>query len=98
MNKEIDELEGHQNWERMTRLSFPEGATILPSTWTFKIKRYPDSKLCKFKTILGARGNKHIEGVNTVRLLMRIALQEGWYSTRVDFANAFVKATLKENV
>ena len=98
MDKEIDELEGHQTWERMTRLSFPEGETVLPSTWTFKIKRYPDSRLCKFKAILGARGNKHIEGVNTVRFLMRIALQEGWYSRQVDFANAFVQATLKENV
>lgn len=42
MDKEIDELEGHQTWEIMTKLSLPEGENVLPSTWAFKIKRYPD--------------------------------------------------------
>ena len=34
----------------------------------------------------------------TVRILMRVALKEGWKSRQVDFANAFVQAAVKEDV
>ena len=89
MDKEIDELEGHETWNVMLRSSLPEGANVLPTTWAFKIKRYPDGRLRKFKARFCVRGDKQIEGVNyndkyapvvawsTVRILMRIALQEG---------------------
>ena len=110
MEKEVQELEGHNRWEVLKRSSLPEGANILPSTWAFKIKRYPDSCFRKFKAHFCVRGDKQIEGVEyednyapvvswtAVRMLMRIALKEGWKSRQVDYANAFVQADIKEDV
>ena len=94
----------------MKRSSLPEGANLLPSTWAFKEKRYPDGRLRKFKACFCVRGDKQIEGVDyedkyapvvswtTVRMLMRVALKEGWKSRQVDFGNAFVQAAVKGDV
>ena len=110
MEKEVQELEGHNTWEVIKRSSLPEGANILPSTWSFKIKKYLDGHLIKFKARFCVRGAKKIEGVDyedkyypvvswtTVWILMRIALKEGWKSRQVDFANVFVQADIKEDV
>ena len=110
MRQEIEELEGHKTWKVLKRSSLPEGANILPSTWAFKIKRYPDGRLRKFKARFCVRGDMQIEGVDygdkyapvvawsTVRTMMRISLKENWKSRQVDFANAFVQADLKEDV
>jgi hypothetical protein len=64
MRQEIEELEGHKTWKVLKRSSLPEGANILPSTWAFKIKRYPDGRLRKFKAQFCVRGDMQIEGVD----------------------------------
>ena len=63
MGKDISELESHNNWNIMERKSFPEGENILPSTWAFKIKSYPDSILRKLKARFCARGHRQVEGI-----------------------------------
>ena len=50
MQKEIDELTEHNIWTLVPRNTVPEGVTILPSTWAFKIKHYPDRYLRNLKT------------------------------------------------
>ena len=40
------------------------GANILPITLYFKVKRYPDGRLLGFKSILCARGDRQVEGVD----------------------------------
>jgi hypothetical protein len=64
----------------------------------------------KHKAWFCCRGDKQIEGVDffdiyapvvawsTVRMLMNIAIQQGWASWQVDFSNTFVQATLEEEV
>ena len=44
MRVEISELEGQGTWKIMNRDLVPEGAKVLPSTWVFKIKIYPDGR------------------------------------------------------
>jgi len=41
MEEEITELEGHDTWEELPRSEIPEGENVLPSTWAYKVKRYP---------------------------------------------------------
>ena len=110
MMKEIQELEEHGTWTVIKRSSLPKDINVLPSTWAFKIKRYPDGRLRKFKARFCVRGDKQIEGIDyfekyapvcswsTVRLVMAIALQRGWATKQIDFENAFVQALLKGNV
>jgi len=110
MSKEIEELESHGTWTVIKKSSLPRGANLLPSTWAFKIKRYPDGRMRKHKARFCCRGDKQIAGVDffesyasvvawsTVRMVMNIAIQQGWSTRQVDFSNAFVQATLEEEV
>ena len=110
MKKEIQQLEAHGTWQVVSKSTLPTNANVLPSTWAFKIKRYPDGRLRKFKARFCVRGDKQIEGVDyfekyapvvswsTVRLIMSIALQRGWHTQHIDFENAFFQANLKEDV
>ncbi len=110
MRKEIQQLENHKTWRIMDRSKLPKGINVLPSTWAFKIKRFPDGRLRKFKARFCVRGDRQIEGIDyfekyapvvswsTVRLVMSIALQRGWNTKQIDFENAFVQADLKEDV
>ncbi len=43
-----------------------EGAPhhVIPSTWAFKCKRYPDGRIKKFKARFCARGDKQLEGID----------------------------------
>ena len=64
----------------------------------------------KLKARFCVRGDQQIEGVDffetyapvvslcTVRMLLCLSIQYGWASRQVDFSNAFVQATLKEDV
>ena len=48
-------------WDVVDR---PTDKNVLDSTWAFKIKRYPDALIKKFKARFCARGDQQIEGVN----------------------------------
>ena len=83
---------------------------IIPSTWAFKIKRYPDGRLRTFKGRFCVRGDRQIEGVDyfethtpvaswsSIRMILVMALQQDWSIKQVDFSNAFVQATLDKDV
>jgi hypothetical protein len=110
MRSEIRELEEHKTWTVVQRNDLPTGANVLPSTWVLRIKRFPDGRLRKFKARFCARGDRQIEGVDyfdkwapvvswsTVRMLLCMSINQGWDTRQVDFSNAFVQATLKEDV
>jgi hypothetical protein len=63
------------------------GKNVLPSTWAFKIKRYPDGRVKKFKSRFCARGDRQQEGIDyfktwapvvqwsTVRIVMTLAVK-----------------------
>jgi hypothetical protein len=46
MTIELKTLTEMECWEVVTRV---QGSNVLPSTWAFKIKRYPDGSLSKYK-------------------------------------------------
>ena len=107
MRNEIEELEAHGTWTVIER---KPGMNVLPGTWAMRIKRYPDGRKKKVKARWCARGDRQIEGVDyhekyapvvswtTVRLLLSLSIQQGWATKQADFSNAFVQATLKEDV
>jgi hypothetical protein len=79
MTIELKTLTDMECWEVVTRVP---GSYVLPSTWTFKINRYPDGSLSKYKARFCADGHRQTEGVDffetfasvvnwtTVRLLL----------------------------
>ena len=63
MNQYIKELERHGTYTIVSRKSVT-GAQILPITWAFKVKCFPNVILSKFKAILCARVDRQVEGVD----------------------------------
>ena len=64
MNKDIVSLNEVKHWNLMVRNNIPEGLNLLPSTWAFDIKRYPNGIFCKLKAIFFASLYFQREGVN----------------------------------
>ena len=107
MVQEITELEDHKTWTAVKKRSLPQGAKVLPSTWAYQIKRFPDGRHRKFKARFCVRGDRQVEGVDytekyspvvswsTVRMLLCLSISQGLHTRQVDFSNAFVQAELK---
>ena len=82
---------------------------VLPSVWAFKIKRFPDGLLKKFKARFCARGDRQVEGVDyfdtwapvvmwsTIRTVMVLSLVMGWVSAQCDITAAFIHAFIPTN-
>jgi hypothetical protein len=110
MQVEIDALENAKTWSLVDRSTVPRTSNILPLTWVYKLKRYPDGRPRKFKARLCVRGDRQVEGVDytdkyapvvqwmTVRMMLIITLREKLKTRVVDFTNAFAQAPLSENV
>jgi hypothetical protein len=95
-----------QCWELVPRL--PD-MNVLPSTWAFKIKRFPDGSIKKFKARFCARGDRQLEGIDyfetwapvvqwsTIRIVLIIALKLGYCSAQCDIMAAFIHAMLPDD-
>mmetsp|Transcript_12103 Transcript_12103/g.26309 ORF Transcript_12103/g.26309 Transcript_12103/m.26309 type:complete len:131 (+) Transcript_12103:742-1134(+) len=59
--REIQTLEEMDAWEVVDR---PPDANVVGGTWAFKLKRYPDGKVKKFKARFCARGDQQKEGID----------------------------------
>jgi hypothetical protein len=110
MVEEIESLESLDPWDCDPRSdATSRGANILPSTWAFKCKRYPDGRIKKFKARWCIRGDRQIEGVDffetyapvvswsTVRLFLILSIVLGLATKQVDYTLAFVQADLNED-
>ncbi|KAG7341235.1 reverse transcriptase RNA-dependent DNA polymerase [Nitzschia inconspicua] len=107
MKTELKTLTDMDCWEVVERLP---AMNVLPSTWAFKLKRYPDGSVRKYKARFCAGGHRQIEGVDffetfapvvnwtTVRLLLILSQVLGLASQQVDYTAAFVHAPIQEEV
>ena len=108
MESEVMQLEAHKTWELVPRSTVPEGVSVLPGTWAFRVKRFPNGDFRKCKARFCVRGDRQIEGIHydekyspvvnwsTVRLMLCLAAHQGLATHQIDFSNAFVQADLKD--
>jgi hypothetical protein len=102
--KELKTLsEDKEAWEVVDR---EEWMKILPSTWAFKCKRFPDGRVRKFKARFCARGDRQVKGVDffdtfapvvnwtSVRLLLILSVILELSTKQVDYTAAFVHAPI----
>ena len=80
---------------------------VLPGTWTFKHKRYPDRCICKYKAQFCLHRDKQVVGIDisktnvptaqwsSVRLCFILTVILDLSSRQVDYTNAFVQAKVK---
>ena len=93
-------------WEVVARETW---MNVLPGTWAFKCKRYPDGSVRKLKARFCARGDKQVEGVDffdtfapvvnwtTVRLMMILSIILNLSTVQVDYTAAFVHAPIDKD-
>ena len=104
MRLELNTIAGDfKCWELVPRQPH---MNVLPSTWAFKVKRYPDGSVKKFKARFCARGDRQLEGVDyfetwapvvqwsTIRIVMIIAAKLRYCSAQCDITAAFIHALL----
>ncbi len=101
---ELDTLQNKKDaWDTVDRQPW---MNVLPSTWAFKCKRYPDGSVRKLKARFCVRGDRQIEGVDyfdtfapvinwtTVRLMLILSVILGLDTKQVDYTAAFVHAPI----
>jgi hypothetical protein len=79
---------------------------VLPCTWAFRCKRFPDGSVRKLKARFCARGDLQIEGVDyfetfapvvnwqTIRLMLILSIVLGLATKPVDYTAAFIHAPI----
>jgi hypothetical protein len=107
MEDKLRQLSDKDIWEVVSRELADK---ILPSTWTYKVKRYPDGSVRKLKARFCARRDCQIEGVDffdtyapvvswhTVRTLLVLSIVLGLHTKQVDYTLAFCQAPIDTDV
>jgi histone deacetylase 1/2 len=107
MDAEFDALLKNRTWQLVPR---PPGVNVIDSKWIFKVKYHADGSIERYKARLVAKGFKQRQGLDyddtfspvvkptTIRLLLSLAVSQGWYLRQLDIQNAFLNGVLEEEV
>jgi hypothetical protein len=110
MRKELMDHVGRKHWKVVPRKSVPKHKHPIPMVWSMKRKRNPIGEITKWKARLCAGGHRSIPFVdywntyspvvswNTVRILIVMALLNGWHMRSIDFVLAFPQAPVKTDI
>jgi len=106
MQQEMDAIQQNRTWELA---DLPRGHRAITLKWMFKLKRDEAGAIVKHKARLVARGFVQQEGVDfddtfapvaqmeSVRLLLALAAQEGWRVHHMDVKLASLTATWRRS-
>jgi hypothetical protein len=107
MLSEMESIETNRTWVLSVLLA---GHKAIGLKWGFKVKKDPQGKIIKHKARLVAKGYAQREGVDfeevyalvarieTVRLIIALAAQNGWQIHHMDVKSAFLNGDLVEEV
>ena len=107
MDNEIDSIVKNQTWQ-LTDL--PKGHKAIALKWVFKLKRDTNGDIIKHKARLVAKGYVQRHGIDyeevfapvtrleTVRLLLALAVKNEWEVHHLDVKSAFLNGVLQEEV
>ena len=107
MNEELQALDQHKTW---TITKLPKGKKAVGCKWIYKFKFNSDGSIERHKARLVARGFTQtfdvdyketfapVAKMNSVRVLLSVAVNKGWSMYQMDVKNAFLHAHLKEEV
>ena len=106
--KEIRQLEEKQCWVECLKSEAEEkGEKIIPCTWVLRIKRNPTGDIIKLKARICLRGDLMDQNEDnfapvcawsSVRFYLVASMILGWTTVSVDWANAFIQATLEKPI
>jgi Reverse transcriptase (RNA-dependent DNA polymerase) len=100
---ELDALAKNNTWDLVTP---PFGSHVISSKWVFKIKKKADGMIHRYKARLVAKGYTQEYGLDyfdtfssvvkpiTIRVILTIALSNGWSLRQLDANNASLHGEL----
>ena len=107
MEEEMASIEQNSTW-KLAKL--PLGHKAIGLKWVFKVKRDERGTIVKHKARLVAKGYVQQQGMDfgevfapvarmeSVRMLLVVAAQEGWLVHHMDVKSAFLNGELEEEV
>ena len=106
MYNEIATLNNLKAWEVVPRTA---EMTVLPSTWAFRIKRFPTGLVRKLKARICVMGNRQVDvdpfecfapvvAWSTVRMMLLLSVILNLHTVQVDYTSAFCQAPVKEDI
>ena len=107
MKAEMDALEKNGTWELV---DLPKGKKPVGCKWVFAVKLKADGSLERYKARLVAKGYTQTYGVdyqetfapvakmNTVRILLSLAVNFDWELQQYDVKNVFLHGELAEEI
>jgi predicted aspartyl protease len=107
MKEELHMIEKNNTWQLVDR---PQDRKIIGVKWVFRTKLNADGSINKHKARLVVKGYAQIFGVDysdtfapvarldTIRLLLAIAVQMGWKVYQLDVKSAFLNGFLQEEI
>ena len=107
MEEELRALEENRTWDivNLPPMKKPKGCR-----WVFTMKYLSDGKIERYKARLVAKGYNHTYGIdygetfapvakmNTIRILIALAVQHDWTLQQYDVKNAFLHGDLEEEI
>ncbi|KAI3510533.1 hypothetical protein L1887_17599 [Cichorium endivia] len=107
MKSELEVIEKNKTWNLV---ELPPGRKPIGLKWVFKLKKDPDGRVLKHKARLVAKGYVQKPGIDfdevfapvarieTVRILLALAGNNGWLVHHLDVKSAFLNGDLEEEV
>lgn len=107
MQEEMEALRANHTWDLVPP---PPSNHVIGWLWVYKIKRKADGSVDRYKARLVARGFTQQEGIDydetfspvikpvTLRMVLAIAISQGWPIRQLDVQNAFLHGRLEEEV
>lgn len=107
LEKELNSLKGNCTWT-LTRL--PSDRKAIPCRWVLTIKYTDKGEIERYKARLVLQGFREIFGIDyhetfaptgkltTLRVLLALAAEHGWYDESYDVDTAFLHAELDEEI
>lgn len=107
MKNELESIEKNNTW-RLTNL--PKGKKAIGLKWVFKLKKNAEGRVTKHKARIVAKGYVQRKGIDfdevfapvarleTIRMLLALAANEGWKVHHLDVKSAFLNGVLQEDV
>uniref|UniRef100_A0A6N2KJR5 Reverse transcriptase Ty1/copia-type domain-containing protein n=1 Tax=Salix viminalis TaxID=40686 RepID=A0A6N2KJR5_SALVM len=107
INEELEALQKNNTWELCP---LPEGKKTVGCKWVFTVKLKADGSIDRYKARLVAKGYTQRYGIdyqetfapvakiNTIRILIALAVNRDWVLQQFDVKNAFLNGDLEEEV
>jgi hypothetical protein len=107
MEAEFSALQRNDTWRLIPA---PRGVNLIDSRWVFKVKHKADGSVERFKARLVAKGFKQRHSIDyddtfspvvkptTIRVILSLAVMQGWHMRQLNIDNAFLHGYLEEEV